>query len=59
MSPGDAHAPNVPFNAPFVARNSVAQEENPYIPLDADSEEDFNQSDYDACGCAGYSLKNW
>ena len=40
------------------ATNSVKREENPNIPIGADSEDDFDQSDYDAYGYAGYSLKN-
>ena len=56
--PEEAHTPNVPYNAPFIARNSVKREEDPYIPIGADSEDDFDQSDYDAYGYAGYSLKN-
>ena len=55
--PDEAHTPSIPYNAPFTARNSVKQEDNPHVPIDVDSEDDFDQSDYDAYGYAGNSLK--
>ena len=51
------------FDQPFTARNSVQTERNTYVPMDNDSEDDFNQEHYDAYGhtheYAGGSLKNF
>ena len=45
-------------NEPFVNRNSVNTEQIAYVPIDADSEEDFDQDDYNAYARADPSLKN-
>ena len=47
------------FNEPFVTRNSVDTEQEIYVPIDADSEEDFDQEDYLAYGLADQSPKNF
>ena len=53
----DVSTPYPRFNEPYVTRNSVNEEREIYIPIDADSEEDFDQDDYKAY--AGGSLKNY
>ena len=47
------------FNHPFVTRNSVDTEQKIYVPIDRDSEDDFDQDDYNAYGHSDPSLKNF
>ena len=54
----EVRTPFPKFNAPFVNKNSVDVEQNAYVPIDADSEEDFDQEHYNAYGRADPSLKN-
>ena len=55
----EVRTPYPKFNEPFVMRNSVDMRQYIYVPLDADSEEDFDQKDYLAYGHADPSLKNF
>ena len=55
----EVRTPYPKFNEPFVARNSVDMRQNAYVPIDADSEEDFDQEDFEAYGHADPSLKNF
>ena len=55
----EVRTPYPKFNEPFVARNSVDKEQDIYVPIDADSEEDFDQEDFNAYGHADPSLKNY
>ena len=51
--------PHPKFNEPFMSRNSVDMERNVHVPIDADSEEAFDQEDFDAYGYADPSLKHF
>ena len=44
-SDDDIRTPYPKFNEPFVTRNSVDTEQEIYVPIDANSEEDFDQED--------------
>ena len=55
----DVSTPYPKFNDPFISRNSVDMDQNIHVPIDADSEEDFDQEDFDAYGYADPSLKNF
>ena len=55
----DVSTPYPKFNEPFISRDSVDMERNIHVPIDADSEEDFDQEDFDTYGYAGPSLKNF
>ena len=55
----DVSTPYPKYNEPFIARNSVDKEQELYVPIDADHEEDFDQEDYLAYGLADPSRKNY
>ena len=55
----EVRTPYPKFNEPFVNRNSVDMGQNVYVPIDADSEEDFDQEDFNAYGHADPTLKNY
>ena len=42
-----------------MTRNSVDMGQDIYVPIDADSEEDFDQEDFNSYGHADPSLKNY
>ena len=47
------------FNKQFVTRNSVDTEHEIYVPIDANSEGDFDQEDYLAYGLSDPTLKHY
>ena len=59
VSDDEVSAPYPKFNHPFVTRNSVDTEQKIYVPIDRDSEDDFDQDDYNAYGHSDPSLKNF
>ena len=48
VSDDEVSTPYPKFNEPYVTRNSVATQQDIYVPIGTDSEEDFNQDDYAA-----------
>ena len=59
VSDDEVSTPYPKFNQPFVTRNSVDMEQKIYVPIDGDSEDDFDQEDYNAYGHSDPSLKNF
>jgi len=55
----EVRTPYPKFNEPFVTRNSVDMRQDIYVPIGPDSEDDFDQDDYNAYGHADPSLKNY
>ena len=59
VSDDEVSTPYPKFNQPFVTRNSIDMEQKIYVPIDCDSEDDFDQEDYNAYGHSDPSLKNF